>query len=135
MSDTPGIQRASKPCAACNRPIPGHLRHCPTCSRTHNQRENQRSAKYQTPHWQQQRRRIIERDHHQCVLCARTERLHVHHLDHDADTHAVPDDRLVTLCGGHHSCHMQIEYEYRHHGGIGLMSERLMRHLRDSPVH
>lgn len=127
----PTRPRSLKPCATCGKLVPGGSRHCPTCAQAYNRRENKRSAKYQTTAWRNQRERVLGRDRRQCTICGSTERLHIHHLDRDADSPIVMDHRLVTLCQYHHG---QLEMNHRY-GKACPVQTRLDQHLADSPHH
>jgi len=57
-----------------------------------------------THQWRKITTIVHERDHGQCVLCGKTERLDVHHVDGNLLNNAIAN--LVSLC---HRCHMQVE--------------------------
>ena len=57
--------------------------------------------------WLAIKRRIRERDGHECVICGRGDRLDIHHLHYDNVFHEEDAD-LVTLC---HGCHKAIHYD------------------------
>jgi len=58
-----------------------------------------------THRWRKIKAIVHERDQGQCVLCGKTERLDVHHVDGNLFNDAIAN--LVSLC---HRCHMQVEF-------------------------
>lgn len=60
-----------------------------------------------TNEWKEQRRRALDRDHHQCCKCGTVKKLNVHHIIpyRYYNSHAL--NNLVTLC---RSCHSKAEY-------------------------
>ena len=54
----------------------------------------------QCVNWYMARDAALDRDGHRCCKCGHSERLHVHHKNHDPDDHAL--DNLETLCAGCH---------------------------------
>lgn len=63
---------------------------------------------YYGPSWQQQRRRALERDNHQCVICGNSE-VEVHHIrpfrTFGVENHSEANqlDNLICLCPDHHN--------------------------------
>ncbi len=68
--------------------------------------------KYALRGWKKARKPVLERDGHCCVVCGRTEELHIHHIDGD-NTNDRPEN-LVTLC---EHCHARVHTELRRDGG------------------
>lgn len=60
------------------------------------------------PDWANIRRRILERDNHQCRMknCDCVDSLNVHHIDYERTNN--DDSNLVTLCG---ICHRAVHRE------------------------
>lgn len=65
------------------------------------------------PLWLKKRNVILERDHHQCVLCGSEYNLQVHHTKYSNDKKAweYPNSDLVTLC---EKCHRKVHSNCKH---------------------
>lgn len=55
--------------------------------------------------WKKKRKAILERDHHECLICGNKNNLQVHHIiGLDIEPKLKLDDRnLITLCEHHHN--------------------------------
>ena len=103
------LQRPSKQCTSsgCRTPaVPGTS----SCEHHHQQRlerlhqsqpKSIRTQKYGGS-WQRTRKRILNRDNHQCVYCYDTGTTHPLEVHHTTNNPNAPDHELVTLCYRHH---------------------------------
>jgi 5-methylcytosine-specific restriction endonuclease McrA len=76
--------------------------------------------KYALKGWKDLRKRILERDNQQCVICWSGDRLHIHHRNGEATDDDL--DNLITLCD---SCHARIHIESRK-DGVQMRVERML---------
>ena len=67
----------------------------------------------QHPLWTKKRNSILNRDHHQCVLCGSDYNLQVHHTRYSPGKKAweYPNAALVTLCK---DCHEKVHKDLNH---------------------
>lgn len=67
----------------------------------------------ESPLWIKKRNMILERDHHQCVLCGSKYNLQVHHKRYSDGKRAweYPNAALVTLC---RDCHQKVHADKNH---------------------
>lgn len=67
----------------------------------------------ESPLWIKKRNMILERDHHQCVLCGSSSHLQVHHKRYSDGKRAweYPNAALVTLC---RECHQKVHSDPNH---------------------
>ena len=64
------------------------------------------SDKLKSPKWQKKRLEIMQRDGFKCKICdCESETLHVHHIDYSDNLAPweYSNNRLITLCKGHHA--------------------------------
>jgi len=72
------------------------------------------------PRWRAKREKILERDHHRCLWCGKTDHLEVHHCCYEKypdgsrpEPWDYPDSKLMTLC---RDCHEK--YHRKYHVGV-----------------
>lgn len=76
-------------------------------------RKEQYQHQLDHPLWIKKRNLILERDHHQCVLCGSSSHLQVHHKRYSDGKKAweYPNAVLVTLC---RECHKKVHSDPNH---------------------
>lgn len=99
---TPGLPTPPRPCLDCTTPTRNKGQRCDTHTHQRTQQHNQDRAYYHTAEWRHLRDRILDRDHHQCVLCTSIQRLTIHHIHARKNGGADTAPNLVTLCHHHH---------------------------------
>lgn len=121
------IQKPNRPCTDCNKPHNGPSGRCAPCQTTANAAHNANRAYYHTTEWANLRAWIVDRDYHQCVVCAAPTTLHVHHVIARKDGGPDAPHNLITLCS---RCHNRAE---NYHKETGLAINEYMRILKAQP--
>ena len=116
----PGLNAHKKNCIPCVYAI--RSEHRIFCTRFRRPVSN--GQKYSLKEWKSARDIVLARDGNECVICERSEGLHIHHIDSDT-TNDAPSN-LVTLCN---FCHARAHAELHREGGAGRV-QGVINHYR-----